>query len=55
MKEFESAASDQIQKVEEESQARKKVKRDDSHCTEDVEELIIIENRSDPSTYYQTS
>jgi hypothetical protein len=48
MKEFEFVLNDEIQKVEEESEARKKFKRDDSDYTEDEEELVIIEHRPDP-------
>jgi hypothetical protein len=47
-KEFESAFNDEIKKVEEESEAPKKFKRDGSDDTEDEEELIILKHKPDP-------
>jgi hypothetical protein len=53
-KEFESVLNDEIKNVEEESEARKKLKRDDSDNTKDEEIFIIIEHRSYPLTVINT-
>jgi hypothetical protein len=44
-KDFQYALTDEIKKVEEESEGQKKFKRDNSDDTEDEEEFIIIEHR----------
>jgi hypothetical protein len=53
-KEFESAITDEIKKVEEESESQKKFKRDSSDDNEDEEEFIIIEHKPDPLTAINT-
>jgi hypothetical protein len=40
--------------VEEQSESKKRFKRDDSDDTEDEEEFIIIERRADPLTVIST-
>jgi hypothetical protein len=53
-KDFESAITDEIKRVEEESEGQMKFKRDNSNVIEDKEEFIIIEHRPDPLTVINT-
>jgi hypothetical protein len=53
-KDFKSALTDEIKKVEDESEVQKRFKRDDSDDTEDEEEFIIVEHRADPLTVINT-
>jgi hypothetical protein len=52
-KDFESAITDEIKKVEE-SESQKRFKRDDSDDTEDEEEFIIIKHKPHPLAVIKT-